>query len=225
MSPLLWALWWLYRVALVQLVYQPKIYMFLILHSKDHAGIGWWFKALVLGHVMVMLWLLWDKDTLCVLVAMMESGLWLMFGPWTLPQSLMNGGSWNLKVKGPLHACMQLPAHVLMVSSYFVEGEMQTVCHWLVRMDLRSIEMVVGNGQLLPVFHHLQDINMLQFLLMHGFMYLGEHLVEGAWWKIHLASQYWIQQLEFGVIQSLLLLVRGPVDIVLMLLVEMLRLN
>uniref|UniRef100_A0A7C9ENW9 Uncharacterized protein n=1 Tax=Opuntia streptacantha TaxID=393608 RepID=A0A7C9ENW9_OPUST len=116
---------------------------------------------------------------------MMENGHWLMSGHWTLLQSHMNGGSWSLKVKSHHHACMQQQVHALMVFFYFVEGEMQTVCHWQVPMDLLSIEMGGGNGQSLPVFHHLHDINMLQYLLMQGFMCLEVLLVVGVWWKTH----------------------------------------
>lgn len=38
--------------------------------------------------------------------------------------------------------------------------------HWQVHMDLLNIGMVAGNGQLLPVSRHLQDINMLQWVLV-----------------------------------------------------------
>lgn len=86
--------------------------------------------------------------------------------------------------------------------------------HWQVLMDLLSIEMVGGNGQLLLVFRHLLDISMLQcvsflisetctfnfvkqqlkmilhrFLSMHDCMFLEVHLVVGVWWKIHPVSQ------------------------------------
>ncbi|XP_028054642.1 uncharacterized protein LOC114258839 isoform X4 [Camellia sinensis] len=100
-----------------------------------------------------------------------------------------------------------------------------TRSHWQVHMDLRNIEMVGGNGQLLLVSHHLLDINMLQFLLMRGSMFLEVHLVVDLWWRTHQVLQSWILQQESGAIQNLLLLLPGQADKVLMLLVEMLKLS
>lgn len=93
----------------------------------------------------------------------MGSGLWRMYGPLIRQQSHTNGGNLNQKVKGHLHACMPLQVHALMVFSYFVVGEMRTVCPYQVRMVLRNIEMGAGNGQLPRVSLHHPDTNMRLF--------------------------------------------------------------
>jgi hypothetical protein len=90
---------------LVLLVYRLKTFMFLISLNNGHDGTGLLFRVLDQDLVMDMSWHSWGKGISWQLVEMMENVHLLMYGPWILPPSLMNGVSWNQKGKVHLPAC------------------------------------------------------------------------------------------------------------------------